>query len=232
MARSRRRSRRNPASSKAASAFQPSERATLAGPSASSRRASGRPAPRPRPDRVASDRASARPSKRPASASKKPSSSRVSKRPASKKPASVAVSKTAIPAKKKSALPTVVAVMGGAVVLGGLVWWLVSRKAQAAESAPRTREEIYRSTLRGRGIEIKPFSPKEAKAAQEAAAAEGRTFYMPSKQAWISKEDADTLISTGWFHLGKEGRNVMRTNIRESLPADVRSLVDSIASGR
>lgn len=228
MARSRRRSRRNPASSKAASAFQPSERATLAGPSASSRRASGRPAPRPRPDRVASDRASARPS----SASKKPSSRRASKRPASKKPASVAVSKTAIPAKKKSALPTVVAVMGGAVVLGGLVWWLVSRKAQAAESAPLTREEIYRSTPRGRGIEIKPFSPKEAKAAREAAAAEGRTFYLRSKDVWISKEDADTLISTGWFHLGKEGRNVMRTNIRESLPADVRSLVDSIASGR
>lgn len=220
MARSRRRSRRNPASSKAASAFQPSERATLAGPSASSRRASGRPAPRPRPDRVASDRASARPSRR------------ASKRPASKKPASVAVSKTAIPAKKKSALPTVVAVMGGAVVLGGLVWWLVSRKAQAAESAPLTREEIYRSTPRGRGIEIKPFSPKEAKAAREAAAAEGRTFYLRSKDVWISKEDADTLISTGWFHLGKEGRNVMRTNIRESLPADVRSLVDSIASGR
>jgi hypothetical protein len=69
--------------------------------------------PRPRPDRVASDRASAR------AASKKSK--------ASAKAASVPASR------KKSALPTILGLLGGAAVIGGVAWWLLSKKAQAAE---------------------------------------------------------------------------------------------------
>lgn len=218
MARTRRRARRrNPASSQAASAFVPSERVTLAG-SASRRasdRASARPVPRPRPDRVASDRASAR------AASKKSK--------ASAKAASVPASR------KKSALPMILGLLGGAAVIGGVAWWLLSKKAQAAEgertwsdlSSEEKSAIFQRQALMQKHIKplVTPFNKKDRESEKARAEAQGLVYFRAA-QKYVSPDVADQLVATGDYKYDKEGV-VVRAHL-QSLSDASRSIIASL----